>query len=374
MERARLEHFVESLPCVERRGGWRFLRDPHWSEADQQAAAELFAIADRQPAPADGWLCIRTGGSDGGMKFARHDERTLAAAVDGFCRHFGLQTVHAVGVLPAWHISGFMARLRSFATGGQYVGLEWKRLEAGELPALDERPWVVSLVPTQLHRLLNSGAATIWLRKFGVVLIGGGPMWADLAEQAARAGIRMALSYGMTESAAMVTAQQPAEFLAGDRSCGRAMPHATLSIDEQQRIRVASAALFRGYFPHGRSESEFRTQDLGRLDAAGRLFVTGRADAAIITGGKKVHPNEVEATLRATGEFDDVAVIGVPDAEWGEIVVACYPASPRLPNFERAARALAAHERPKRWVPISPWPRNAQGKINRAALLQGLTA
>ncbi|MEO6246291.1 MAG: o-succinylbenzoate--CoA ligase, partial [Opitutaceae bacterium] len=76
----------------------------------------------------------------------------------------------------------------------------------------------------------------------------------------------------------------------------------------------------------------------------------------------------VEAALRASGEFLDVAVIGLPDAEWGEVVVACYPPAAREPNFVRAAVELAAHERPKRFVPVANWPRNAQGKVNRAAL------
>jgi O-succinylbenzoic acid--CoA ligase len=92
----------------------------------------------------------------------------------------------------------------------------------------------------------------------------------------------------------------------------------------------------------------------------------------IITGGKKVTPAEVEAALRATGQFADVAVVGVPDAEWGQIIVACYPANqaaPDLPAIDQMlGRDLAAYKRPKRYLAVDPWPRNAQGKIDRAAL------
>jgi O-succinylbenzoic acid--CoA ligase len=88
----------------------------------------------------------------------------------------------------------------------------------------------------------------------------------------------------------------------------------------------------------------------------------------IITGGKKVQPAEVEAALRASGEFADVAVVGVPDAGWGEVVVACYPAGGRVPDRTRAVATLARHLRPKRFVAIADWPRNAQGKLNRVAL------
>jgi len=91
----------------------------------------------------------------------------------------------------------------------------------------------------------------------------------------------------------------------------------------------------------------------------------------VITGGKKVQPAEVEAALRATGEFADVAVVGVPDAEWGQVVVACYATAGRPPDLARmpaALAGLAAFKRPKRFVPIADWPRNAQGKLNRVAL------
>ena len=80
------------------------------------------------------------------------------------------------------------------------------------------------------------------------------------------------------------------------------------------------------------------------------------------------------AALRATGEFDDVAVLGVPDAEWGEAVVACYPATARAPDLERVTQALVAQlappARPKRYVAVADWPRNAQGKLNRALLAE----
>ena len=99
----------------------------------------------------------------------------------------------------------------------------------------------------------------------------------------------------------------------------------------------------------------------------------GRKDAIIITGGKKVHPLEVEAALKASGQFADVAVLGVSDAEWGEAVVACYPETgSTAPDFITVAReldkTLAAYKRPKRYVAIADWPRNAQGKLNRSEL------
>jgi o-succinylbenzoate---CoA ligase len=146
------------------------------------------------------------------------------------------------------------------------------------------------------------------------------------------------------------------------------MPHARLQIDEEGRVCIAAESLFRGYFPELRKEGDFVTEDLGRIDDVGRLHLAGRRDAVIITGGKKVQPTEVEAVLRSSGEFDDIAVIGIPDADWGEVVVACYPTGTRPPDTVRASAGLAAHQRPKRFVALAEWPRTAQGKINREAL------
>ncbi|MES2695086.1 MAG: AMP-binding protein [Verrucomicrobiota bacterium] len=355
-----------------------------------EAGQEIFVVAPEQvddvrarigdvpPASAGelGWLLVASGGTSGRLKFARHDEETVGAAVRGFCAHFGLSRVNAVSVLPLHHVSGLMAWMRCTLTGGEYVAWDWKRLEGGERPPVDagEGDWVISLVPTQLQRLLGQPAAVEWLRGFRVIFVGGGPVWPQLADTAAAARLPIALSYGMTETAAMVTALRPEEFLAGARSSGTALPHARVQIDAEGRVRVGGASLFRGYYPERVDEREFLTGDLGRLDERGQLHVLGRADAMIITGGKKVQPEEVEAALRASGEFAEVVVLGVPDAEWGESVVACYPrAAGCEPDLARAVAEMAPWKRPKRFVAVEVWPRNAQGKVNRAALRAAVT-
>ncbi len=376
MERAKLRNLALSTGCAEEHGGFVFLRDPKWS-AEQRACVEslISKIKKRKPSNRRGWLCLPTGGTSGAIKFARHDEHTLTAAVRGFGEHFGLRRVNAIGVLPAHHVSGFMARVRCMATGGTYVDWDWKRLEAGARPARSRRrgPWVISLVPTQLQRLLKSEPAIAWLRGFRIVFLGGGPMWPQLTDAAARAKVRVSLSYGMTETAAMITALRPEEFLAGDRSSGAALPHAWVTITRSGVVQIAGESVFYGYFPATSRTRYFTTEDFGRLDERGHLTVLGRRDAVIITGGKKVRPAEVEAALHASGEFADVAVVGVPDAEWGEAVVACYPAGGRTPDLVKACAALVGPVRPKRFVAVSEWPRNAQGKINRVALIAAAT-
>ena len=361
--------------------GTVFVADPTWRATEREQFARLVALPTRNSKPktqdrgalgAAGWLCLPTGGSSGRMRLARHDQDTLAAAVRGCRAHFGVERIDAVGVLPLHHVSGLMAWVRCALTGGRFLPWTWADLEAGRWPGTGRGEWFVSLVPTQLHRLLARRAAAERLRRFRAVLLGGGPAWPELLERAAAARIRLAPSYGSTETAAMVTALRPEEFLAGERGCGSALPHARVTIDPNGVVQIAGGSLFRGYYPGWRREEPWSTDDLGRFDEHGGLHVLGRRDALIITGGKKADPNEVEAALRATAEFADVAVVAVPDGEWGETVAACYPAGRREPNLDSVrrliARHLAPHKRPKHYLRIQHWPRNAQGKINRSAL------
>ena len=378
MKRAKLMTVVKATGCAEQHGGFVFLCDPKWGDVERAQVEALYSeIPGRKSKIPEGWLCVPTGGTSGGVRFARHDEKTLSVAVRGFCKHFGIERVNAVDVLPPHHVSGLMSRVRCAATGGEHVAWDWKQLEDGGLPWLTPSPdgWVISLVSTQLQRLLASIELVAWLRKFRVILLGGGPIWPELAAAAAHLKLPLTLSYGMTETAAMVTALRPEEFLAGARDCGTALPHARITLNKAGVVTVAGESLFRGYFSSAAPKArKFTTEDLGRIDEHGHLHVLGRRDAMIITGGKKVQPAEVEAVLRASGEFTDVVVIGIPDPEWGEAVVACYPAGGRVPDFKRSIKGLPGHQRPKRFVAVEDWPRNAQGKINHTALTAATSA
>jgi O-succinylbenzoic acid--CoA ligase len=355
-----------------------FLCDPKWG-ATEQAQLETLVRSPNSSLPApglpQGWLCIPTGGTSGRLKFARHDQETLVAAVRGFSRHFGLARVNAAGVLPLYHVSGLMAWLRCALTGGEYLPLDWKAVEAGDLPVLPAKPdgWTISLVPTQLERLVANEGAVAWLKGFRIIFLGGGPAWPALLDRAAAAGLRLSLGYGMTETAAMVTALRPEEFLAGARNNGTALPYATVRVGESDTIVIGGDSLFRGYYPQWREEGDFETQDRGLLDERNHLFVLGRRDAVIISGGEKVEPAEVEGVLRGTGQFSDVVVLGLPDEKWGQVVVAVYPAtnSPDLGAVRTVlSTRLAAHKRPKRYIPIGTWPVNAQGKVDRAEIIR----
>lgn len=353
-----------------------FLGNPAWSAAER-AEFDRLPIAPTENTKAQlglGWLMIPTGGSSGRLKFARHDSYTIAASVRGFTQHFGLTRVNALGLLPLHHVSGFMAWMRCVVTGGEFLPGSWKEIEAGARPTLPARDdgWVLSLVPTQLERLLRDPAAAEWLRGFRTVFLGGAPAWPELLERAAASGVPLALSYGMTETAAMIAALRPEEFARGERNSGAVMSHVRVVLGAESVICVSGRSVFRGYYPNWRHErTMFETADIGRFDAARRLQVLGRRDAVIISGGEKVQPLEVEAVLKSATGCACVAVIGVADREWGERVVAVFAAEQ---GFEvararmAAERELPAPMRPKDYVPLAEWPASEAGKLNRPQL------
>ena len=373
--------FMKEFALAVAQGGVVMLTSDTWGENEDRQLAVLRQQEQATPATAAGrgWLCIPTGGTSGQLKFARHDEETLAAAVRGFARHFGITQVNAVGVLPLHHVSGLMAWLRCALTGGEYRPLDWKEVEGAGRPVLPPKPggWVISLVPTQLERLLNDDGAVAWLKNFRIIFLGGAPAWPDLLDRAAAHGLPLSLGYGMTETAAMVTALRPEEFLAGARNNGPALPHATVQVGAGDTIVLGGESLFRGYHPAWRDQREFATQDRGLLDERNHLFVLGRRDAVIITGGEKVDPAEIEALLRGTGQFPDLVVLGLPDAKWGQRLVVVYPgqAHPDFHAVIRVTNGLADYKRPKSYIPlVGAWTATAQGKINRAALVERVVA
>ncbi len=368
------ERFMADFATAVAGKGEVFLCNPAWGAAERAQFDALVA------APADGdenqrgWLMIPTGGSSGRLKFARHDSRTLAAAADGFALHFGQQKVNSVGGLPLHHVSGLLGWLRCILSNGRYLSVDWKEIENGLRPILPAQAdgWVISVVPTQLERLLREEAATDWLRQFRLVLLGGAPAWPDLLDRAATARIRLAPSYGMTETAAMVTALRPEEFLAGARSAGSPLPHARVDVGPAGAINITAESNFLGYYPARRSPAQrFETADLGRIDEQGCLHVLGRSDATIITGGEKVQPVDIEGVLKAATGVANLAVIGLPDAEWGERVVCVYTggADFRVESARLAAeKQLSPPQRPKAYVALANWPVSGAGKLNRTLL------
>jgi o-succinylbenzoate---CoA ligase len=216
------------------------------------------------------------------------------------------------------------------------------------------------------------------------VLLGGAPAWKELLELAREKGIRLAPTYGMTETASQIATLKPDDFLAGNYSCGRVLPHARIQIDSVGLIRIQTPSLACGYYPqlsekthllelNGRSR-ELITDDLGFFDDRGYLHIVGRCSDKIITGGENVFPSEVEAAIHASGFVADICVIGVPHPVWGQAVAAAYiPNQPEVTPYRLSlvlAEKLTKFKCPKYWIPVDSLPRNDRGKVDRTAVLE----
>ncbi len=340
-----------------------FLASPDWGIAEWQQVQTITATVDRQQH--QGQIMIPTGGTAGQLKFAIHTPTTLTAAVQGFQEFYQVETINSYCTLPLHHVSGLMQLWRSLITGGQL----WLPTKPQRFSQSPPPHFFISLVPTQLQRLLPTQAA--WLRQFRAVLVGGASVWPDLINLARQAQIPLSLSYGMTETAAMVAALKPQDFLAGVNASGQILPHVQVQIQADSHISVRSKAVMLGYYPQINTAGYWLTDDLGMVDQQGYLQILGRDSHQIITGGEKVFPAEVEAIIRSTGLVTDVYVLGAPDQEWGERVVAVYVGEVKASNIQTAIQGqLSNFKLPKTWIAVPELPRNSQEKVDRSQILK----
>ncbi len=357
-----------------------FLANPDWGERERDQFQEQIRLQSETWNPETGWLMIPTGGSSGAIKLARHDQVTIAAAVSGMAQHFGLSCIHSLSTLPRHHVGGLMAWLRCVLTGGTYLDVSWRRLAEGGFTGLPAEEMVVSFVPTQLQRLRELEGSAAWLQHFHVVLVGGAALDETTAAWAYEEGIRLAPSYGATETAALAAALLPDQFLTGRRGVGRALPHLNINTDTQGGLICSGRSIFRGYWPEEIPASvDWNSGDLGRIDADGFIDVLGRVDALINSGGEKVNPQEVEVILKRLMQDARLMVLGVPDPTWGEKVVVAHADELEL-NLDELWQAsggqVARFKWPKQAISVDPWPVNRMDKIDckrvRAAVLRAL--
>jgi o-succinylbenzoate---CoA ligase len=270
--------------------------------------------------------------------------------------------------LPVHGVAGLAVVARAWHTG---LAVEvHERFDPGAVGQAAGRATLVSLVPAMLRRLLAAGDEPARFRR---VLLGGGPIPAALASGAARRGVHLVRTYGLTET------------FGGMVHDGHPLEGAEVRVDGQPEgeVLVRGPMLFRRY----RGDPErtaavlrdgwLRTGDLGRLGSDGRLAVLGRADDLVISGGVNVHPDEVEAVLASHPAVAEAAVAGRPDPEWGQrvtaFVVARDPASPpTLAELRAHARErLAAAKAPRALVLVPALPRSPSGKLLRRLLPDG---
>jgi O-succinylbenzoic acid--CoA ligase len=308
-------------------------------------------------------VVIGTSGSTGAPKGVE-----LSAAA---LRHSARASLDRVGArpgerwlccLPVTHVAGLQVLVRSLVGGTEPVLAG--QADAAALAASGCAH--VSLVPTQLQRLLADGQAP--LAGFSSVLLGGAAAPAGLMAAARAARVPVVTTYGMTETCG------------GCVYDGIPLDGVRVRIGDDDRIWIGGPVLFTRYRAAAGAPEDgwFRTGDLGRLDESGRLTVRGRADDVINTGGHKVVPGEVAAALEGCPGVRDVAVVGQPDPEWGERVVAVVaPADPADPPGLELLRLhvrerLPRYAAPSRVVMVDAVPMLPSGKHDIVRLRQEL--
>jgi len=289
--------------------------------------------------------------------------------------------------LPSFHIAGLQVIVRSILgsagepavmdlTGGFTV--DGFVSAARAMPDTPD-PTYVSLVPTQVARLLADPSGVETLAAFDAVLCGAAAIPAAVRTQARDCGVRLVTTFGMTETAG------------GCVYDGLPLPVSEVHIDNDRHVVLGGATVAAGYLgdpamtaDHFTDDADgvrwFRAEDLGFLDDDGRLHVTGRADEIINTGGTKVAPGPVEdALVRYVPGVRDAVVVGVPDPVWGQVVAAAVtllpsrraagPAIPTVADARAALRGIVPDAAlPRLLRVVEAFPTKGPGNPDRAAI------
>jgi long-chain acyl-CoA synthetase len=292
---------------------------------------------------------------------------------------------------PLYHSAPLRFAMGTLLAGGRITGFD----DDGDQPAFDpvgitatierERPTTMFCVPAHLQRLFAhwDEHGTPDLSSFRLVAHAGAACPEPLKRRLIDtfpAGTTWEF-YGSTEG--QFTACRSEEWLERPGTVGRARPGRSITVDDDRQIwcTVPSYARFT-YFNDPEKTARawretpagpaFSVGDLGRLDADGYLWLDGRREDLIITGGVNVYPAEVESVLSAHPGVSDVAVYAVPDARWGQRVVASVVGSATPAELDAWARErLAPPKRPKEYRAIAALPRTLTGKVRRRELAEG---
>ena len=337
---------------------------PFWPLApERQAAGALPEL----PGAA---LIISTSGSEGQPRAVVLGAAQLNAASAAANARLGLDAGDLwLNCLPLFHIGGQSILWRCARADAAMLLHDGFRAEAVGRDLQAHAVTHLSLVPAMLAALLDLGIAPP--PSLRVALIGGAALSRPLYERARAAGWPLWTSYGMSESAALVAAHGPDDGPWHEGLAGRPLPGNKLAIGDDGRIRLRGQQMMTGYLEGGGVDPDgwLRSGDLGRLDDGGQLTVLGRADDMLISGGRNIHPQEIESCLAACPGVRDIAVSARPDPVWGDLIVALIVGEAELDALQAIARRqLPAAALPRRLIRLDRLPRNAAGKLDRPAL------
>lgn len=390
--------------------------EPAWAAgrivplADPAGAAELAValgagagVLDRLQQQWGPGVVVGSGGSSGRRRWCLQPLAHLQASADATALWLQQQqldpsTCLHLNPLPPHHVSGLMplVRARRWGCGHQAVPAALMRdpaALAAAVPLPGDRPALLSLVPTQLQRLMAVPGGLAWLRRLAVIWVGGAPLPPTLADRARAARLRLAPCYGATETAAMVSALPPSLFLQGVGGCGSPLADVELGIvPDSGAIAVRTARLSPGWLEQGvwcplpvaalaggAAGGWWRSGDAGVLEPGG-LRVLGRLDGAIHSGGETVFPEVLEQRLLAAASASALPItalllVPVTDALWGQSLVALVRTATAERQLDGAlvaslmalSRTWRPAERPRRWLACPELAPTTHGKWQRGA-------
>jgi O-succinylbenzoic acid--CoA ligase len=356
LPKARLSELIEAFAPASIETAQDFRRN---AGAGRRAQATDRGVAE------DVAVVLATSGSTGPPKGAELTAAALMASATASLSRLGAAAGERwLCCLPVHHISGLGVLVRSLLAGATPVITD--RADAGVLVREVQHTGThgcsyVSLVPTQLRRLLDAGAP---LAGFRGILLGGAAVPPGLLAEAAATGARVVTTYGMTETCG------------GCVYDGEPLDRVRVACGADGRIRISGAVLFAGYrlapalTSAALEDGWFVTSDLGDMQD-GRLVVRGRADDVINSGGEKIVAGEVEHVLRGCPAVRDAVVVGTPDPDWGERVTAVVVAAdgavpPRLDEIRDYVRdRMPRYAAPQAMVLVAEIPMLASGKPDR---------
>lgn len=324
-------------------------------------------------------LLILTSGSTGAPRAIGFTRHTLDASAAAVARRLRLTAGDRWGLcLSVGHIGGLSLVVRAVMTGSS-VRL-WPSFDAGAVAraVLAGDVSHLAVVPVMLRRILARLEGERVPSTLRCVLVGGAAASRGLLDEAWAAGVPVATTWGMTETASQVATAPPA--LAGRHpgTAGRALQGVQVRRDPDGVLCVRGPTLA-SLVVHGSGagpeplptdpDGWFATRDLGCVGPDGLVWIEGRADAMIVSGGLNVSPAEVEAVIEGLPGVREAVVFGVPDEEWGEVLAAVVEGDREMvtpATVDRHCRERLVRGRcPARTVVVDRLPRTWTGKAMR---------
>jgi fatty-acyl-CoA synthase len=367
----------------------------HSDAAYHGLAQQLNAAA--QPArggQADDLLLAYTSGTTGQAKGAVHTAQGMAANIDAAVAVQGLNArTRALAVLPLFHVGGLCIQtLPTLLSGGVVILQPRFDAQAWFDAVVAHAPTTSLLVPATMRALIEHAAwPSVDLRCLNFVNSGSSIVPLALIEAFHARGVPVAQVYGATETGPVSIALPPERAMQAAGSVGEPAPGVTIRLVDAQghdvpdgqagEVWVRGANVMRGYHrmddPAAFDGLWFRSGDMACCDAQGRYTMVGRNKELIISGGENIYPAEIESLVALLPEVAECALVGMPDARWGEVPWLAVVPRPGATQNDQRVRAsyesrLARFKHPQRLVWCDRLPKTALGKVQRAALAKQL--